>query len=130
MIFALIGLLAFLLAGFGLGGGVLLIPVLINFFDFDPQVARYFALVAYLPASLGVIIYNFKNNKGEFLKIIKLIPLGVLGTLLGSLICSILNVDLFKKIYGLFLVVFGINMLISVISDKKTKKTGRYHKKI
>lgn len=130
MIFVLVGFTAFLLAGFGLGGGVLLIPVLVNLFDFDPQVARYFALVAYLPASIGVIIYNFKNNKSKFAKIIRLIPFGVVGSLLGSVIYLILNVKLFKKIYGLFLIIFGLNMLIKVFSNKKTGKMGSYHKNI
>ncbi len=127
MILFLVGFIAFLLAGFGLGGGVLLIPVLTEFFNFNQRAGQYFALVAYIPAAIGVIIYNFKSNKGDFYKILNLVPLGLVGTLIGSFVAMIINVDFLRKIYALFLIYFGLNMIFKAFfSLKKAKMKEKF----
>lgn len=123
MILFFIGFLSFLLAGFGLGGGVLLIPALTVFFDFNQRTGQYFALISYIPAAIGVILSNFKNNKQEFYKIIKLIPVGIIGSLSGAWIAMTINIDVLRKIYGLFLIYFGLNMISKGLSlIKRAKK--------
>lgn len=114
--------LAFLLAGFGLGGGVLLIPVLTAFFNFSQIDAQYIALIAYIPAAIGVIVNNFNQTKNHAQKIIKLIPFGILGSLIGGYIIRIISVELLKKLYGIFLILYGGYMIFNVIFSKQSKK--------
>lgn len=129
MILFFVSCLAFLLAGFGLGGGVLLIPVLTTFFNFSQIDAQYIALIAYIPAAIGVIINNFKITKFHMQKIIKLIPLGIIGSFIGAYIVRIISVDFLKKLYGVFLIFYGGYMLFKTIFSEIDKKTVKKHKK-
>ncbi len=123
MILFFVSSIAFLLAGFGLGGGVLLIPVLTSFFEFNQIDAQYTAILAYIPASIAVIIFNFKANKGNAKNVLKLIPYGILGAIAGSYLISVIPVDLLKKFYGCFLILYGAHMIFGVIIQNKNKKT-------
>ena len=122
MILFFVSFFAFLLAGFGLGGGVLLIPVLTNFFSFKQVDAQYIALIAYVPAGIGVICYNFKKIKKHSTKILKYIPLGIVGSLVGAYLITVFSANVFKKIYGFFLIVYGIYMIFTVIRANFSKK--------
>lgn len=129
MILFFVSCLAFLLAGFGLGGGVLLIPVLTTFFDFSQIDAQYIALIAYIPAAIGVIANNFNKTKKHAQKIIKLIPLGILGSFAGGYIISIISVNLLKKLYSVFLILYGCYMIFNVSFSKFNKKTVKITEK-
>ncbi|MBE7091581.1 MAG: sulfite exporter TauE/SafE family protein [Clostridiales bacterium] len=118
MILFFISFLAFLLAGFGLGGGVLLIPVLTYIMGIDQILAQYLGLISYIPAAIGVLLFNFKNNKTDFYKIIKLIPVGFIGSLIGALVANKINVEFIKKGYGVFLILFGIYMIFNSVFKK------------
>lgn len=122
MILFFVGFFAFLLAGFGLGGGVLLIPALTVLFDFNQRSGQYFALISYIPAALGVILFNFKNNKREFYKVLKLIPVGIVGSLIGAWIAITINIEILRKIYGVFLIAFGAYMIFNAVFSIKIAK--------
>lgn len=130
MILFFVSIVAFLLAGFGLGGGVLLIPVLTTFFDFSQIDAQYIALISYIPAAIGVIVNNFNKTKKHAEKIIKLIPLGILGSFVGGYIISIISVEFLKKLYGIFLILYGSYMIFNVMFSKFNKKTVKIAEKI
>lgn len=123
MILFFVSSIAFLLAGFGLGGGVLLIPVLTTLFNYSQIEARYIALIAYVPAALGVIFSNFKKAKKSLIKIIKLIPLGMLGSFVGMCVINTISVDFLKKLYGIFLILYGAYMIFNVVFSKNNKNT-------
>ena len=122
MILFLVSSIAFLLAGFGLGGGVLLIPVLTSFFDFNQIDAQYAVLLAYVPAAIGVCIFNYKKVKRESEKILKLIPYGILGAVAGSYLIKVISANLLKKLYSIFLILYGGYMIFSVVKEKNSKK--------
>lgn len=118
MILFIVTLIAFLLAGFGLGGGVLLIPILL-FMGFDANSAKYMALIGYIPAAMGVIACN-RNNLKEIRCVVTLVPFGLLGVCVGALIMPFMSTTMIEKIYGIFLILFGVYMIWSVIFSKKT----------
>lgn len=129
MILFFVSCLAFLLAGFGLGGGVLLIPLLTAFFDFSQIDAQYATLVAYITAAIGVIVNNFNKTKIHAEKIIKLIPLGILGSFVGGYIISIISINFLKKLYGIFLILYGGYMIFNVVFLNFNKKTVKIAEK-
>ncbi len=116
MIGFFIGFVAFLLAGAGLGGGVLLIPMLTAFLGFDSSSAKTVCLSAYVIASIFSLCVAVKT-KMITLKILKYIPLGVLGAVVGSLIS--VKSELFTKIYGAFLIIFGAYVVYNTFFVRK-----------
>lgn len=122
-----IGLFSFLLAGLGLGGGALLIPCLTGFFKMEQSDAQYVGLIAYLPAAAGAMIYGLKNKMLEAEKTAALVPAGLIGAAAGALFGRSADNLLLKKIYGVFLIFFGVTMIFSAIKRSKgvffTKKS-------
>ena len=119
----LIGTISYFLAGLGLGGGAVLLPALTDILSVSPAQARYISLAAYLPAATGACISGMKNKTLEPEKIFPFLPFGIAGAIAGSVISQKISDGIFKKIYGLFLILFGIYMLIkSIKNNNKTHK--------
>ena len=119
MIEFIIGFLCFLCAGMGLGGGALLIPILVDFFGFSQSSAQYVGLIAYIPASICAVIYGVKNNDLKYSKILPLIPLGLLGAVIGAFIATKIQGEMLRKFYGIFMIFFGAYMLFAAFKSKK-----------
>jgi uncharacterized membrane protein YfcA len=123
MIFAC-SLVAFLLAGFGLGGGVLFIPFAMVLLDVSHIQARYLALIGYIPAALGVIFMS-KNSINSAYKIIRYVPIAVVGTVIGTYVSSVVSVKLLRIAYGIFLILFGCNMVFSTFFEFKGRQKAK-----
>lgn len=121
LLLALTGLLASILAGMGLGGGVLLIPALTLFFSFSQKQAQLISLVTYIPMAFTALIINIRKKNIRLKNIWLFMPAGVLGAVAGALIAKWLNGDTLKLIYGIFLIVFGLFMLCKSIAAFKRK---------
>jgi len=119
----LIGFLSFFLAGIGLGGGVLLIPILTHFCNVEQADAQRICLLAYLPSAIGVLAIGYRKKEEYIIKISKLIPLGICGSLLGALISVAVDQWLLRKMYGIFMVAFGVYMIFSALNRLKTEKS-------
>ncbi|MFA5418980.1 MAG: sulfite exporter TauE/SafE family protein [Bacteroidales bacterium] len=113
--FILVGVGAGIFAGlFGKGGGLVIIPILISIFHYDPKAAAATSLAALqLPVGLpSVIIYA---NDGH-LNVLSagLIAVGILaGVYVGSKIAVKLSSALFKKVFAVFLLVVAVYMVSS-----------------
>ena len=122
LLLALTGLLASVLAGMGLGGGVLLIPALTLFFNISQKQAQLISLVTYIPMALTALIINIRKKNIRLKNIWLFLPAGVLGAVAGALAAKWLLGDTLKLIYGIFLIAFGLFMLCKSIMAFKQKK--------
>lgn len=110
----IIGVVAGVLAGmFGLGGGLIIVPILMTIFKFETRIATATSLAALLlPVGLpGVIMYQ----QHDYLNLCSAVPIaiGMLGgTLAGAKIALNLSADQVKKAYSVFLLVAGLYFII------------------
>lgn len=122
MLLALTGLLAAVLAGMGLGGGVLLIPVLTLFFDISQKQAQLISLITYIPMAVTALIINIRKKNLRLKNIWLFLPAGAVGAIAGALAAKWLKGDMLRLIYAVFLILFGLFMLVkSIIAFKKKK---------
>lgn len=122
MLLALTGLLAAVLAGMGLGGGVLLIPALTLFFDISQKQAQLISLITYIPMAVTALIINIRKKNLRLKNIWLFLPAGAVGAIAGALAAKWLKGDMLRLIYAVFLILFGLFMLIkSIIAFKKKK---------
>ena len=110
-----IGIFAGILSGlFGIGGGAVIIPALVEIMKFSPKKAAGTSLGALLlPVGLpGVIKYY---NAGFFdIKLASFVALGIIiGAYFGAHIAINLPSKLIKKIFGIFLLVIGLDFIIT-----------------
>jgi len=127
----LAGFISGIIGGMGMGGGTLLIPILTIFLAFQQKNAQAINLLAFIPMSLGALFIHIRNKLVDFKVGIPIIISGIVFSILGSYLASILNNDLLKKIYAIFLLVVGIYQAIQTIINikKKNKKIEEKEKR-
>ncbi len=102
MLLALTGLLAAVLAGMGLGGGVLLIPALTLFFDISQKQAQLISLITYIPMAVTALIINIRKKNLRLKNIWLFLPAGAVGAIAGALAAKWLKGDMLRLIYAVF----------------------------
>jgi uncharacterized protein len=102
---------------FGVGGGVILVPILVFFFQFSPQAASGTSLVALLlPVGLLGVLEYFQAGKinREHLKIGLLVALGIfLGTYIGARLGARLSGKTLQRAFAVFLVFVAARLWLS-----------------
>lgn len=122
----IIGTLAGFVSGIagalGLGGGSVLIIYLTLFAGVKQLAAQGTNLIFFIPiAAISVFIYA-KRGVIKWRAILPLMVGGVVGTLTSSFLVSLINGDLLSKLFGGFIIVYGIIMLFT--KNKSPEKRG------
>ncbi len=104
--FLVVGLFAGVIAGmFGKGGGIIIVPILIKMFHYEPRSASATSLAALqLPVGLPSVIVYANDGHLNFLYAALLAVGIVAGAFFGSKVALKLSGVIFKRIYAVFLV--------------------------
>jgi uncharacterized membrane protein YfcA len=113
IVFILIGLTAGVLSGLiGIGGGVLIIPILVFLLGFSQHMAEGTTLAAMVPPIGILAAYVYYQNGNVDLKAAGFIALGfVVGGLFGAKIAQQISHESLQKIFAVVLILVGIKML-------------------
>lgn len=123
------GLVSGIVGGMGMGGGTLLIPILTIFLSFKQKNAQAINLLVFIPMALVALIIHIKNKLVDFKVGIPVVISGVIFSVLGSLLASVLSNEILQKIFGVFLLAVGINQAIqTIIALKKSKAKPKFEK--
>ena len=123
----LAGLFSGILGSMGLGGGAVLIIYLSLFTDTPQLKAQGINLLFFIPIALiAVIIYAIKKEI-KWKTTIKISLYGMIGSVLGLSCANILGGDLTSKIFGVMLIIIGINEIFT--KRKKDDKNVQNFKK-
>lgn len=114
LILIIIGLIAGIISGtLGVGGGIVIIPCLVFFLGLSQHQAQGTSLAFMLPPIGLLAAYNYYKNGYVNIKFaVVLIFAFVLGAYIGSIISISISDKLLKKIFGLFLLIAGIKMIL------------------
>ena len=109
----LCGAVTGVLSAWGIGGGTLLLLCMTLFLGVEQAEAQGINLLYFLPTAGASLLFHRKNGylDGRVLK--SAIPLGTLCALLAALISSSIDISVFRKPFGLFLLYAGGSMLFS-----------------
>jgi uncharacterized protein len=113
MLVLLIGFLAGIIGGMGIGGGTILIPSLVFFLGTEQHIAQSVNLISFIPTASVAILIHLKHKNIEKKLVISLILLGVIGALIGSFIAVSLDGQLLKKFFAGFLLLMGLYEIFS-----------------
>lgn len=115
----LFGLLAGIIGGMGMGGGTILIPFLTIFLSFAQKQAQGINLICFLFLAIPALIIHFKNKLIEKKYLWIIIISGVLFCGLGSYFATVINGDILKICFGIFLIILGVFEFIKLFTEKK-----------
>lgn len=94
--------------GMGIGGGAILIPALIFFSDLNQHVAQSTNLIFFIPTAISALIIHIKNKNIDMKKALVLSLSGIPGAIAGSVTANFTEGDILRKMFGVFLVIFGL----------------------
>ena len=104
----LIGLIAGIVSGTGMGGGTVLILLLTAFYGVEQHIAQATNLIFFIPTSIVAIITNLKHKFIDKKLAFSVSIWGTIGATLGAIASSKTNVEALRKYFGIFLVIIAI----------------------
>ncbi len=101
---------------FGVGGGIVIVPVLVGLLHFDQKVAVGTSLGALLPpTTIGSVVAYYQQNLLD-VGAAALVAVGLLfGALAGARLAIGLPSATVKRLYGVFLLVVGLNFVLQAL---------------
>jgi uncharacterized protein len=115
LILLAIGLLAGFAGGaLGIGGGIIIVPALILIMGFTQHQAQGTSLAVLLfPIGIMAVITYFKKGYVNTQYALILIIAFLIGSWLGSIFAVNLPAKTLKKIFGIFMLLISLRMIIS-----------------
>lgn len=104
----ILGLLAGIIGGMGIGGGTILIPGLIFLTDLKQQTIQNINLVSFVPVAIVALVIHHKNKNIIFNISLPIIITGLLGAWLGSKLALTISSTNLRRLFGIFLFIMGI----------------------
>ncbi len=120
LFYILAGLVFGLIGSMGLGGGVILIPILTLLFSLPQHAAQAANLITYLPMSAFALYLHGKNGQLRLKRILWMLPFGLLGGALGAYLAAITEADFLRKIFGGFLI---LTALIQFFGKRRNRES-------
>ena len=117
MLSTIIGFLSGILGGMGVGGGMLLIPAARIFLNLEQQSAQSLNLCCFVPSALCAVFIHLKNKKIDIKTALPIIITGIPFSLLGAFISTSISSSLLSKLFGIFILVFGLKEIVFALKS-------------
>lgn len=118
MLIGIIGFLAGIIGGMGMGGGTILIPALVLFAGIDPKIAQSINLLSSIPMTIAALIIHIKKKNIYTQLVLPIAIFGIVGAILGSTLAEYISSDSLRRFFGVFLLIIGIFEIQKGISHK------------
>lgn len=99
------------LSGYGVGGGSLLLVWMTAFAGVDQRLAQGINLLYFLPTAAAALPAHFRNGQVEKSALRPAVLAGLGAAALGAWAASVMELDLLRKCFGVFLLVIGVKQL-------------------
>jgi len=128
----LLGVIVGIVASFfGIGGGVLFVPILILVFNYDTKMAIGTSLLAVFITSISSALAYARRERINYKLGLMLESASIPGAILGAYIVTIVSVILLRKIFSVFLLLLSANLMIEKMQHNKQRtkqKSEQYTK--
>lgn len=122
--FILAGILGGILAGMGMGGGTLTLPLLVLALGVGQLTAQYANLIAFLPSGTVALAMHVKNGLVKADNLAYLLMPALVTCAVASVFATKIEGDLLKKLFGGFLCFIAVGSLVfKTAGNFKSKKS-------
>lgn len=118
----IIGIIAGICTGLGLGGSSVLILLLVLILNFNQRMAQATNIICFVPSALISILMNIKHKNIRFKLAFPIILFGIIGSIIGAGFSSRLDVLKLKKLFGIFLLLIALNEFYSLYKQYRIRK--------
>ena len=114
----LFGVLGGFFGGLGMGGGTLLIPLLTIFLHFDQQLSQGINLLTFLFMAVFSLYIHSKNNLIVTKNIVYIIIGGVIFSVAGAFLATVLPSIILSQSFGAFFVVSAVVEFVKALKKQ------------
>lgn len=104
----IIGFFSGIISAMGIGGGTVLIPFLVLITQLDQIQAQGINLIVFIPVATVALLVHKKEGNLETKYTKKIVPTGIAGAIIGSLLALKINQDKLSMFFGIFLLFIGV----------------------
>lgn len=108
---------------FGIGGGVLFVPILILVFNYDTKMAIGTSLLAVFITSISSALAYARRERINYKLGLMLESASIPGALLGAYIVTVISVVLLRRIFSIFLLLLSANLMMEKIHHSEKQRT-------
>lgn len=119
-----ISALSCFLAAMGMGGGSLFIILGSIFLDISQKTLQGLNLIMFISSGITATILNLKNKMIDKNLSKKIIPMLIIGSIIGVYIASIIKEDKLRKYFLIFITIIGLYEIISSLINMKKEKNN------
>lgn len=120
--FVIAGIFGGIIAGMGMGGGTLLIPILTLFLGLSQHLSQELNLLVFIPTATIAVILHLKNKLLDFKTFLWIVFPAICSSVGFSFLANFLDDKILKLIFGIFLFILGVVLLILAILKKIKSK--------
>ncbi len=122
---ALAGLVAGLSAGLaGIGGGVLMVPIMVLAFGFEQQIAQGTSSLAIIFTALAASRVNIKNERIDLRTAVLLGLGGAVTGFMGAWLAGQIDSSDLRRYFGVFVLISGVRMGVRAIRVRRAEADG------
>ncbi len=115
---SIIGAVTGIVASMGLGGGFVLLVYLALFSDISQKDAQGVNLLFFIPIIIIAVILHIKNKLIDVKTALICGGIGMLSVPIGFWVAGLLDGDILRKVFAVFVIVAGLKDLFSKGVDK------------
>lgn len=121
MWYVIVGIVGGIVAGMGMGGGTLTIPLLTIFMSVAQKTAQGINLLGFIPLAIVALIIHTNNKLVAYKKVWILAVVGMITGVGSALLVSKMSNDWLRRLFAIFLIALAVWQLIQAIKDSKKK---------
>ena len=121
----LLGIIAGICTGLGIGGGAILVLLLDILLSYDQHISQAINLICFIPSAIVSIIFNLKHKNINLRNSLPILIFGIIGAIIGSIISKNMNVIYLRKSFGIFLILIAIYEIFSLYNFVKTNNKNK-----
>jgi len=126
--FVIAGIVSGVVAGMGMGGGTLLIPILTLLLNIAQKNAQSLNLLVFIPTAIIALIIHYKNKLVVTKVGLLIVASGVISSVFGAWLAAVTNNESLRKYFGVFLLFIGVfqfvDSIIQTVSKSKLNKNS------
>ena len=107
-----------------MGGGTILILLLSIFLGLNQHTAQAANLVFFIPTAVTSVFIGIKNKNINIKESWIVLVAGIIGTIISAKLSSKMNVELLRKMFGIFLLIIAIYEIYSWYKTYVKKEKG------
>ena len=111
------GFLSGIVSGMGIGGGVILIPVLTLFLGVEQRTAQGINLLYFIPTGAAALWVHFKNKSVEVKAAPVIAAFGIAGAAAGAALAGYVPPETLRRIFAVLTVGVGVNEIYKLYGD-------------